>query len=132
MKKRDAYKLENEEFLRELAEREGIKTLPKGILYEVMQEGAGKSPSPNSLVSVFYKGKLISGKVFDDNTRQGYPDAFRLRDLITGWQIALTQMHVGDKWRIYLPADMGYGSRGTHGIPSHSVLIFEIELVSIG
>ncbi len=76
MKKRDAYKLENEEFLRELAEREGIKTLPKGILYEVMQEGAGKSPSPNSLVSVFYKGKLISGKVFDDNTRQGYPDLF--------------------------------------------------------
>lgn len=132
MKKRDAYKLENEEFLRELAEREGIKTLPKGILYEVMQEGAGKSPSTNSLVSVFYKGKLISGKVFDDNTRQGYPDAFRLRDLITGWQIALTQMHVGDKWRIYLPAEMGYGSRGTHGIPGHSVLIFEIELVSIG
>jgi peptidylprolyl isomerase len=132
MKKRDAYKLENEEFLRELAEREGIKTLPKGILYEVIQEGAGKSPSPNSLVSVFYKGKLISGKVFDNNTRQGYPDAFRLRDLITGWQIALTQMHVGDKWRIYLPAEMGYGSRGTHGIPGHSVLIFEIELVSIG
>ena len=131
MKKRDAYKLENEEFLRELAEREGIKTLPKGILYEVMQEGAGKSPSPNSLVSVFYKGKLISGKVFDDNTRQGYPDAFRLRDLITGWQIALTQMHVGDKWRIYLPAEKGYGSRGTHGIPGHSVLVFEIELVSI-
>lgn len=132
MKKRDAYKLENEEFLRELAEREGIKTLPKGILYEVMQEGAGKIPTPNSLVSVFYKGKLISGKVFDDNTRQGYPDAFRLRDLITGWQIALTQMHVGDKWRIYLPAEMGYGSRGTHGIPGHSVLIFEIELASIG
>lgn len=132
MKKRDAYKLENEEFLRELAEREGIKTLPKGILYEVMQEGAGKSPSPNSLVSVFYKGKLISGKVFDDNTRQGYPDAFRLRDLITGWQIALTQMHVGDKWRIYLPAEMGYGPRGTHGIPGRSVLIFEIELVTIG
>ena len=132
MKKRDAYKLENEEFLREVAEREGIKALPKGILYEVLQEGTGKCPSQNSIVSVFYKGMLMSGKVFDDNTRQAYPDAFRLRDLITGWQIALVQMRVGDKWRIYLPAEMGYGPRGTHVIPGHSVLIFEIELVSIG
>ena len=131
MKKRDAYKLENEEFLRELAEREGIKTLPKGILYEVMQEGAGKSSSPNSLVSVFYKGKLISGKVFDDNTHQGYPDAFRLRDLITGWQIALTQMCPGDKWRIYVPSEVGYGAMSVAGIPKHSTLIFEIELVGV-
>ena len=132
MKKRDVYKLENEEFLQEVAEREGVGTLPKGILYEVLQAGEGKTPNPNSIVSVFYKGMLMSGKVFDDNTRQACPDAFRLRDLITGWQIALVKMHVGDKWRIYLPSEMGYGPRGTHGIPGHSVLVFEIELVSVG
>lgn len=132
MKKRDVYKLENEEFLQEVAGREGVGTLPKGILYEVLQEGAGKIPSPGSIVSVFYKGMLISGKVFDDNTRQACPDAFRLRELITGWQIALVKMRVGDKWRIYLPSEMGYGPRGTHGIPGHSVLVFEIELMSVG
>ena len=132
MKKRDVYKRENEAFLQEVAEREGIGTLSKGILYEVLQAGEGKSPTAGSVVSVFYKGMLMTGKVFDDNTRQGCPDAFRLRELITGWQIALVRMHVGDKWRIYLPAEMGYGARGTHGIPGHSVLVFEIELVSVG
>ena len=74
---------------------------------------------------------LIDGSVFDDNTSQGYPDAFRLADLITGWQIALTQMCAGDKWRIYVPAEVGYGAMSVAGIPKHSTLIFEIQLVSI-
>ena len=74
---------------------------------------------------------LIDGKVFDDNTQQGYPDAFRLADLITGWQIALTQMCPGDKWRIYVPSEVGYGATYVAGIPKHSTLIFEIELVGI-
>lgn len=74
---------------------------------------------------------LIDGSVFDDNTQQGYPDAFRLADLITGWQIALTQMCPGDKWRIYVPSEVGYGAMGVAGIPKHSTLIFEIELVNV-
>ena len=82
-------------------------------------------------MSVYYKGMLTSGKVFDDNTQQGYPDAFRLADLITGWQIALTQMCPGDKWRIYVPAEVGYGATYVAGIPKHSTLIFEIELVGV-
>ncbi len=128
---KDKYKLDNEAFLEDLTDEEGVKALSDGILYEVIAEGSGKQAQPNSVVSVFYKGSLISGKVFDDNTTQGYPDAFRLKDLIEGWQIAITKMKEGDKWRIYLPSDMGYGKRGTHGIPGNSTLIFDIELVKV-
>jgi len=128
---KEKYRLENEIFLENLIDEEGIHQLPKGILYEVITEGSGKQAQPRSVVSVYYKGSLISGKVFDDNTQQGYPDAFRLTDLIEGWQIAIAKMREGDKWKIFLPSEMGYGKRGTHGIPGDSTLIFEIELVKV-
>ena len=121
------YKEENKEFLRQKATEEGIHTTAQGVL----QQGSGPRATIRSIVSVYYKGMLTSGKVFDDNTQQGYPDAFRLADLITGWQIALTQMCPGDKWRIYVPAEVGYGATYVAGIPKHSTLIFEIELVGV-
>ena len=130
-RKQDSYKADNEQFLKTVSEKEEIRHLAKGLLYEVLIEGDGLQPKPNSVVTVYYKGCLINGKTFDDNTSQGYPDAFRLTDLIEGWQIALLKMKTGDKWRIYLPSSLGYGSRGTDGIPKHSTLIFEIELVAI-
>jgi len=128
---KEKYSIENIEFLKAKAEEEGVLTLPQGLLYEVISEGTGKQATLRSIVSVFYKGELINGKVFDDNTKQGYPDAFRLNELITGWQIAIPRMKEGDKWRIYIPAEHGYGKRGTHGIPGDSTLIFEIELVKV-
>ena len=54
----------------------------------------------------------------------------RLCDLIEGWIIAMQQMCVGDKWEVYIPAEMGYGKFAQPGIPAYSTLIFEIELIS--
>lgn len=131
MASKQDYKQQNEAFLQSVAQEPDVKSLSCGVLYKVLQSGSGVSPKINSVVGVYYKGMLISGKVFDDNIAQGYPDAFRLSELIKGWQVALTQMKVGDKWVIYLPPEMGYGKRGTDGIPRNSTLIFEIELVSV-
>lgn len=129
---KQAYKMQNEAFMKAIAQKQGIKVLAKGVLCEVLKDGEGEvTPKMHNIVCVYYKGQLINGKTFDDNTGQGYPDALRLSELITGWQIALMQMRVGDKWRIYIPSDLGYGSRGTDGIPKNSALIFEIELISI-
>ncbi|MBQ8221397.1 MAG: FKBP-type peptidyl-prolyl cis-trans isomerase [Bacteroidaceae bacterium] len=125
------YKEENIEFLRRKATEEGVHKTAQGILYEVLQSGSGLRATLRSIVSVYYKGMLINGDVFDDNTTQGYPDAFRLSDLIVGWQIALTQMCVGDKWRIYVPSQVGYGAMSVAGIPKHSTLVFEIELAGV-
>lgn len=128
---KEKYRIENLDFLEDKKDDEGVKSLAQGVLYEVINSGDGKQANLRSIVSVYYKGELINGKVFDDNTKQGYPDAFRLNELITGWQIAIPQMKEGDKWRIYIPSELGYGKRGTHGIPGDSTLVFEIELVKV-
>jgi len=91
----------------------------------------GKHPTPRSIVTAHYTGWTINGKKFD-SSRGGTPAAFRLSDLIEGWIIAMQQMCVGDKWEIYLPAEMGYGKFSQPGIPGGSTLIFEIELLGIG
>lgn len=125
------YKEQNINFLKDKAKQEGVTETAQGVLYEVLKSGSGPKATIRNIVLVYYKGMLIDGSVFDDNTSQGYPDAFRLTDLITGWQIALTQMCVGDKWRIYVPAEIGYGTTSVVGIPKNSTLVFEIELAGI-
>ena len=70
------------------------------------------------------------GKLFD-SSRGGVPLACRLCDLIEGWIIAIQQMHIGDKWELYIPAEMGYGKFSQPGIPGGATLIFEIELLGI-
>lgn len=80
------------------------------------------------MVIAHYVGKTISGKTFD-SSRGGVAPAFRLRDLIPGWIIAIQQMHIGDRWEIYIPAEQGYGKRSIPGIPGGSTLIFDIELL---
>lgn len=122
----------NKQWLIDKAKEEGVKALPKGIYYKVLASGEpnGKHPSPRSIVTVHYTGKTINGKTFD-SSRGDVAPAFRLSDLIEGWIIALQQMVVGDKWELYLPAEMGYGKFSQPGIPGGSTLIFEIELLGI-
>ena len=133
MSKKEIYTNKNIEFLKELSTQEGINSLPCGIYYKVLEMGEGKvSPTVRSIVSVHYRGTLTDGKEFDNSYKRNCPEAFRLCDVIDGWQIALQQMHVGDKWIIYIPSEMGYGSKASGPIPGFSTLIFEVELLGIG
>lgn len=122
----------NKAWLNAKAKEPGVKAIDGGIYYKVIKSGKtdGRSPNRGSVVTVHYTGKTINGKTFD-SSRGGVAPAFRLRDLITGWIIALQQMHIGDKWEIYIPADKGYGKFNQPGIPGGSTLIFEIELIGI-
>lgn len=122
----------NKDWLEAKAQEEGVKALPKGIYYKVLAEGDTQSgkPSVRSIVSAHYTGKTINGKTFD-SSRGGVPLACRLCDLIEGWIIAMQQMHIGDKWEVYIPAEMGYGKFSQPSIPGGSTLIFEIELLGI-
>ena len=114
------------------AKEEGVKALPKGIYYKVLSEGNQDSAKPTvrSIITAHYTGKTIDGKQFD-SSRGGVPLACRLCNLIEGWIIAMQQMHIGDKWELYIPAEMGYGKFSQPGIPGGSTLIFEIELLGI-
>ena len=110
MSKKTEYKQKNEQYMLDLQNKEGIHKLPKGILYEVLAAGSGsQNPGLRSIVTCNYKGYLINGHVFDDSWQRGYPEAFRVSDLIEGWQIALQAMTPGDKWKFYIPYQMGYG-----------------------
>ena len=133
MSKKEIYKQKNIQFLKDLSAEEGIMSLPRGIYYKVLEQGNGStSPTIRSIVSVHYRGTLIDGKEFDNSYKRNCPEAFRLCDVIDGWQIALQQMHVGDKWMIYIPYELGYGTKACAGIPAFSTLIFEVELLGIG
>ena len=131
MNKRE-YAQANKEWLTAKAQEEGVKPLPKDIYYKVLAEGMddGKHPTPRSIVTAHYTGRTIDGKQFD-SSRGGAPLAIRLCDLIEGWIIAMQQMCVGDKWEVYIPAEMGDGKFAQPGIPGGSTLIFEIELLGI-
>ncbi len=131
MAKQD-YIIKNREWLVAKASEPGVKALDKGILYKVISKGkpGGVRPNRNSVVTVHYTGTTINGKKFD-SSRGGTPPAMRLRDLIQGWVIALQQMQVGDRWEIYLPAEMGYGRFSQPGIPGGSTLVFDIELLAV-
>lgn len=131
MKKKE-YIRANKEWLANIAQQEDVKPLPKGIFYKVLSEGKNDDKHPNlrSIITAHYTGRTIDGKVFD-NSRGSVPLAIRLCDLIDGWIIALQRMCVGDKWELYIPAEMGYGNFSQPGIPAGSTLIFEIELIGI-
>ena len=131
--KNNEYKLRNEAFMQALRDgEEELFEISQGVLVKILKQGDGdRSPRGGNVVTVHYKGSLINGKVFDSSYERGYPEAFRLSDLIVGWQIALTQMHIGDHWIVYIPYQLGYGTRDSGPIPAYSTLIFEMELVAI-
>ena len=118
-------------FMAENKSREGVQELPEGIQYEVLKEGSGAKPSPNSRVKAHYRGALLDGKEFDSSFKRNQPFTAGLTQLIRGWQIALPLMPVGSTWRLWIPSDLAYGDYGTGGIPGGATLVFDIELLEI-
>lgn len=132
-------KAAGEKFLAENKVKEGVVTTESGLQYKIITKGTGEIPEANSQVEVNYRGTLIDGTEFDssynrkDKDGNPQPATFRANQVIKGWGEALTMMPVGSKWEIYVPSDLAYGSRLNPGskIEPYSVLIFEVELVSI-
>lgn len=126
------YRQKNEEFLKIKALEEGVENLKGGVLFKKLSEGEGRGTvRARSIVTCHYRGSLINGYVFDDSWQRGCPEAFRVSDLIEGFQTALQNMHIGDRAIAYIPYQVGYGTRSDGDIPGCSVLVFEIELISI-
>jgi FKBP-type peptidyl-prolyl cis-trans isomerase FklB len=119
-------------FLAENAKKAGVKTLPSGLQYRVLEEGTGGSPAVTQTVAVYYQGTLIDGTEFDNSYRRGRPETFQVDSVIPGWTEALQMMKEGSKWELFIPPDLAYGERGMPPrIPPNSTLIFEVELISL-
>ena len=126
------YKLRNKRYLQDIKKKEGILTLNEGVMAEVLHRSESTtSPTNRSIITCKYKGSLITGEVFDSNWDNDYPEAFRVNELINGFQIGLQAMHQGDIFRLYIPYMAGYGNKRDGNIPACSTLIFDVELISV-
>ena len=123
---------EGEMFLLGNKKNKGVVTTASGLQYQIMKTGKGKTPKATDTISAHYRGTLIDGKEFDSSYKRGQPATFPVNGVIKGWQEALQLMTVGSKWKIWVPSDLGYGSRGAGAmIGPDATLIFEIELLEI-
>ena len=122
----------NTRFLADYAARPDVKKLPDGLMYRVLKAGTGPQVQKDSdVVTVYYKGSLISGKVFDQ-TKPEEPAQFQAGALIPGWVEALKLMKTGDTWEIALPPELGYGADGAgDAIPPNQALVFTMSLVKV-
>ncbi len=129
--KANVAKLDGELYLEANAEKEGIIVTESGLQYEVLTEGSGDHPTATSSVEVHYHGTLIDGSVFDSSVDRGEPISFPLNRVIKGWTEGVQLMTVGSKYRFTIPSELAYGTQAQEKIPGNSVLIFDVELLSI-
>jgi FKBP-type peptidyl-prolyl cis-trans isomerase FklB len=119
-------------FLAENAKKEGVVTTESGLQYKVIKSGDGPTPGPEDTVTTHYRGTLIDGREFDSSYSRGQPASFPVKGVIKGWTEALQLMKVGDKWELYIPSDLAYGSaQRSELIQPNSTLLFELELLGI-
>lgn len=121
----------NTEYLVANAKNKDFKVTPSGLQYRVLKQGDGAIPVDTTKVEVNYEGKLVDGTVFDSSYKRNKPATFKVSQVIKGWQEALKLMPVGSIYELAIPYEIGYGERGTQGIPPYSTLLFKVELLSI-
>ena len=120
------------EFLEENAKNDSVTVTQSGLQYMVLKEGTGAKPGPTDEVTVHYTGRLLDGTVFDSSEDRGEPATFPLNKVIPGWTEGLQLMSEGSKYRLFIPSDLAYGSKGAGDqILPNSTLIFDVELIKV-
>jgi FKBP-type peptidyl-prolyl cis-trans isomerase FklB len=122
-----------QEFLAHNGHEKNVKTTASGLQYKVLIPGDAKAAAilPADEVTVNYRGKLLDGTEFDSSYTRGTPATFKINGVIKGWQEALVLMKPGAKWQLFIPPELAYDDRPPPGIPGGSLLIFDVELLSV-
>jgi len=128
-----------------------VKNLPTGLVMIYTHEGNGVTPKATENVLVNYAGYFENGDLFDTSWKEiakkhnkyneqrdqqnGYEPFSMIyneqANLVPGFREAMLNMNVGDKARVFIPSYLGYGGSNRPGIPPHSNLIFDLEIVAI-
>ena len=119
----------------EASAEENVVTTDSGLQYVVIAEGDGAQPQAGQRVFVHYVGTLEDGTKFDSSRDRGRPFDFTIGQgqVIKGWDEGVGDMKVGDRRKLIIPPELGYGARGAGGvIPPNATLIFDVELLRIG
>ena len=104
----------------------GVKTTASGLQYKVLTPGKGKNPTDTDVALVNYEGKLFDGTTFDKSQQ---PTPMPIKGVVPGFSEALKLMSKGAKFRVWIPAKLGYGDKGAGPIPANATLVFDIELI---
>lgn len=126
-------KVGNKAWLDDNAKKPGVKVTASGLQYQVVSEGAkdGKKPTASDKVKVNYTGALTDGTVFDASAAHGGPATFGVGQVIKGWTEALQLMKPGDKYKLYIPAELAYGEQAPPNIGPNQILVFDVELLEV-
>ena len=122
--------IENMQFFIDNKKNEEVIEIEPGLQYSVMvnKESISETPKLNQTITAHFHGTLTSGEIFWSSL-DTEPLKIELSKLITGCQKAISLMSKGEKWIVYIDPSMAYGESARSGIPSNSILIFEIELI---
>ena len=128
-KQSEKNKADGQAFLASNAKESGVKILPDGLQYLVLQEGTGVIPTTNDQIYIKLRGTFVDGKQFIRHNHY----LIRCGGGCPGWQDALPRMKIGSKWRIFVPSELAFGEEGepAWGVGPDATLIFDLETVSI-
>lgn len=121
------------DFLARNGAAKGIVTTASGLQYFILKSGpeAGPHPTGEDMVSFDYEGKLLNGQTFDSSYTEGHPLEGQVNQFVPGFSEALQLMRPGDEWIVWIPPELGYGSREAGPIPANSILRFKLVLHSV-
>ncbi|MCA9089622.1 MAG: DUF1080 domain-containing protein [Planctomycetaceae bacterium] len=113
--------------LRDLSEKR-----PSGLTLVTLQPGTGDVAAEGDTVALHYVGQLVDGTLFTNTYGTGDPIVVPLKDVIPGWQEGISGMKVGERRKLIVPPELGYGKDGVANlIPPNATLIFEVELCRV-
>lgn len=105
-----------------------VQKTESGLNYVITAQGNGPQVTAGDSITVKYTGKLSSGKVFESNT---FPLQVGKGMVIPGWDEGLQKFKQGGKGTLLIPSGLGYGDQGNPTIPANSVLIFDVEILTV-
>lgn len=118
---------QGDDFLTRNARAPGVITTASGLEYKVLTPGKGPHPTDSDVALINYEGKLLDGKTFDKSQQ---PTPMPVRGVVPGFSEALKLMQKDGKYRVWIPAKLAYGEKGTGPIPANSTLVFDIDLIA--
>ena len=130
-------KTKSDAFLAQNKAKAGVKTLPDGVQYRVIEAGSGAKPTQASTVSIQYKGSIPNGPTFVDTftPKQGQsaaPVSIKLSQVpLSGLREALLMMPTGARWEVALPPTAAYGNTPESPVGPNQAVVFEVKLVGV-
>lgn len=125
-------KTKSDQFIASYKGQQGVKTLPNGVAYKVLENGTGAKPTQASTVALEVSGPFPMGqRPQSANPPQNIPSIKVSAVEMAAMREVLLQMPAGSKWEVALPPDKAYGADPRTGFPPNVAVVFEIKLISV-